>query len=72
MPRKYKYVYKLIFSDETIVSDEKYDTLDEALDAGREAINDYNAGGDVLHLSNPGEYPAEWESPELEATIEDD
>ena len=70
MPKE-KYVYKLIFSNNTVVSDQKYNSLHEAYAAGLEAISDYNTGGEVLHMSNPGEYPDDWEQPILEATIDD-
>lgn len=52
--------YKLVFHypDGTIEEeDELYETEDQADEAGLYGCSCFNEGGEVLHLSNPGEYP---------------
>lgn len=52
--------YKVIMhyedgSDEEL--DEIFDTEQQAHEAGLYAISCYNVGGEVLYMSNPGDYP---------------
>lgn len=48
----------LRFSDgATEVDDEVFDTEAEAEAYGSELCSNYSAGGEVMHLSNPGDYP---------------
>jgi hypothetical protein len=50
--------YKLIFSDgEIIESDGVFDSEDEAQEYALEAISEYHVGGEILNMSNPGDYP---------------
>lgn len=37
--------------------DELFETYEEAQAHGSEQVNNYAVGGDVLHMSNPGDYP---------------
>lgn len=37
--------------------DELFDTQEEANDAGMYAVSCYAQGGEVLNMSNPGDYP---------------
>jgi hypothetical protein len=37
--------------------DEDFETEDDAAEFGREQVSNFSAGGEVLHLSNPGDYP---------------
>ncbi len=52
--------YKVIFhysSGETEEEDELYDTKEEAREAGEYGCQCYYDGGEILHMSNPGDYP---------------
>lgn len=59
---------KLVFSDGETVEDEYnvYKTEADAYQGGVELRSEYNAGGDILNMSNPGDYPLDWEEPEIE------
>ena len=37
--------------------DEVFDTEEEANEFGLVQVSNYQTGGEVLHLSNPGDYP---------------
>lgn len=37
--------------------DDVFDTEAEAEAHGQNQVDNYHAGGEVLHLSNPGDYP---------------
>ena len=37
--------------------DEVFETEEEAREYGADQINNYVVGGEVLHMSNPGDYP---------------
>jgi hypothetical protein len=53
--------YKVVmtYSDgEREEQDEVFETESEAEAFGLEQVSNFNAGGEVLHLSNPGDYPA--------------
>ncbi|WP_169078663.1 hypothetical protein [Microcella alkalica] len=47
--------------------DEIFDTEEEANDYGLAQVSAYATGGEVLHLSNPGDYPLD---PDDEADFE--
>lgn len=47
------------FDDENPV----FDTEAEAESYAADQLNNYNVGGEVLHLSNPGDNPGEWDEP---------
>lgn len=50
--------YKLTFSDgETQESEGAFDTEAEAEEYALEAISEYHTGGEILNMSNPGDYP---------------
>lgn len=42
--------------------EEEFDTEEEAVDFGFQSISNYHTGMDVLHMSNPGDYPEENEN----------
>ncbi|MBP2414257.1 hypothetical protein JOF48_003056 [Arthrobacter stackebrandtii] len=48
--------------------DEFFETESEAEEFGLEQVSNFYSGGEVLHLSNPGDYPAPRE--EVEADYE--
>lgn len=49
---------RLIFSDgDTLELEGTFDTEEEAEEYALEAISEYNLGGDILNMSNPGDYP---------------
>ncbi len=47
--------YKVIFNDDE--QDEVFDSYEEAEDFAMELLTYWHAGGEVLELSNPGDYP---------------
>lgn len=47
--------FKIIFEGEE--QDEVFDSYDAALDAAHDLVGAYHEGGEVLELSNPGDYP---------------
>ena len=60
----------LKFSDgEEVEDDERFETEEEAEEYGLVMLSNHNTGAEVLHMSNPGDYPldAEDEDPEIEA-----
>ncbi|RXZ72958.1 hypothetical protein [Agromyces albus] len=54
--------------------DEVFDTYEEAEAHALEGVSNYHAGGEVLHLSNPGDYPEDDDDddPEYEIVEVDD
>lgn len=53
---------KLTFSDgDTQEMDGLFDTEDEAEEYALEWISEYHLGGDMLNMSNPGDYPLDEE-----------
>ena len=64
-----KYQVMLTFSEGTTeMEDEVFDTYDEAWDYGCEYCSDYAIGGEILEMSNPGDYPQEL-NPEIDFDI---
>ena len=64
-----KYQVKYIFSDGTEeLDDELYDSEEEANEAGLYGCSCYKTGGEILHMSNPGDYdePDESDRPDFE------
>lgn len=55
--RKYKVV--IITSDGREEQDEVFDTEEDADAFGLQWCSEFAAGGEVLHMSNPGDYPDE-------------
>lgn len=52
--------YKIVmnYSDGTSEEDDEvFDTAAEAAAYGAVQVENFDAGGEVLHLSNPGDYP---------------
>lgn len=49
--------------------DEVYATEEDAVEAALDAIGCYSVGCEVLHLSNPGDYPLIDDSDEIEFEI---
>lgn len=47
--------YRIIFDGEE--EDEVYDSYEEAEDSAMEMLSNYHLGGEILELSNPGDYP---------------
>lgn len=53
---------KLIFSDgNTEELDGVFDTEAEAEEYALESISEYHLGGEILNMSNPGDYPLDEE-----------
>lgn len=53
-----KYRIELSFENgSTEEPEEVFDTEDEASEFGNQWISAYRHGGEVLHMSNPGDYP---------------
>ena len=46
-----------------------FDSYEDAMEAVNDYCTDYNAGGEVLHLSDPDEYPETWD--ELDYRIDE-
>ena len=63
---------KLVFSDEEVESDDVFETEEAAYDGGVDMRSNYNTGMEVLHMSNPGDYPLEDEDIEIVTWEEDD
>lgn len=65
-----KYGVQLIFSDEIVVSDDTFDTEEEAMREGERMSGNYAQGCEDMLLNNPGDYLSEYgyeiESPEIE------
>ena len=70
-----KYKYILYFSDggtfDSSDEGELFDSYDAAVDAALEAIGGYRLGGEILHLSNPGDYDAPDENENIDYEIEE-
>lgn len=66
---KYGFILYFPYGDEIDSQDEGYlyDTEEEAQEAATEWISNYKQGGEILNLSNPGDYPYE---PEVWSQIE--
>lgn len=52
-----KYAY--LIDGERFDEDETYDTYEEAQEAAYEALSNMEVGAEILHMSNPGDYPEE-------------
>ena len=63
--KKYKVVMTYPNGEEEEM-DEIFDTEEEADRYGLECISNYKAGGEILNLSNPGDWPLEDEDPDFE------
>ena len=75
-----QYKYILTFPDgHTLDSQEEYDycedgvydSYDDAEEAACNDIGNYHAGAEVLHMSNPGDYPSDGDSDDVEYDIEE-
>lgn len=44
---------------ESLLDDETFDTYDEAADTAAYYCSCYKQGGEILNMSNPGDYPLE-------------
>ena len=54
------YGIRLLFPDGTEDElDEEYDTMEDAADQAQEYCSAYKVGGEILNMSNPGDYPME-------------
>lgn len=61
--------YKIIFEGEEL--DEAFDTYEEADDYALYMVSCYHEGGEILELSNPGDYPYDPDDePDYEITEE--
>lgn len=47
--------YKVVFEGEE--QDEVFSTYEDAEDYAHDLVNAYHTGGEILELSNPGDYP---------------
>ena len=54
---KYKVIFTFPNGNTEEDDDGPYDSIEEANDAALQWISDYDTGGEVLNLSNPGDYP---------------
>lgn len=55
-----KYKPFLLFENgEELDLEEEFDSEEEAVDYGCQSISDYHYGREILHMSNPGDYPEE-------------
>lgn len=52
--------------------DEVFETESEAEAFGLEQVSNFDAGGEVLHLSNPGDYPAPDEGVQADYEVVED
>ena len=62
-------MFKIVmtYPDGTTEEDEElFDTEEEANEYGLIQLGNYAEGGEVLHLSNPGDYPLEQGEPDFE------
>ena len=53
-------VYKVVIkypNGTTEEDDEVFESESEATDYGLQQVHNYQTGGEVLHMSNPGDYP---------------
>ncbi len=57
--------FLLLENGEELDLEEEFDTEEEAVDYGFQSISDYHTGMEVLHMSNPGDYPEENEDIEV-------
>lgn len=65
MKRMYKVIMK--YPDGTThEEDEIFESEAEANEYGLNCLNNYDTGGEVLHLSNPGDYPESDEDADFE------
>lgn len=64
---KYKAILYLE-NGNTLESEELFDTYEEAFRDGEEMTSDYMLGGEILHMSNPGDYPFD-EDQEIELEV---
>ena len=54
--------YKVVMTypnGESDEMDEEFETYEEAERYGQERCSDYSLGGEILNMSNPGDYPLE-------------
>ena len=47
----------MYYDGEREEGDELFDTYEEARDYGEESVGAYHQGGEILEMSNPGDYP---------------
>ena len=53
-----KYQVMMLYPDgANEMMDEVFDSYDEAYEYGCECCSDYVVGGEILEMSNPGDYP---------------
>lgn len=52
-----KFAY--LIDGERFDEDEVYDTYEEAEEAAWESLSNMSVGAEILHMSNPGDYPDE-------------
>ena len=71
-----KYMVLMNYNGEEMMLDEfgtgddaVFDTEDEAIDAALEASSCAREGANILHLSNPGDYPDDYDSYEVDYEI---
>ncbi len=61
--------YKVVFDDWDDDDDEVFETEAEAEAYALVQISNYHTGADVLHMSNPGDYPPDDEDDDPEYEI---
>lgn len=62
-----KYKVKMIYPDGTSeIEDDEFDNEEDAQDYGCYLVSCYDLGGEILNMSNPGDYPLSDEEADFE------
>ena len=62
--------YKLVFNDVGLEDyNDIFETYEEALEAVSQIESDMELGAEILHMSNPGDYPLDEEDTDLDFDI---
>lgn len=64
-------VFKVVmqYPDGEEEDDEVFETEAEANEYGLTQISNYHTGAEVLHMSNPGDYPSDGEDDEIDFDV---
>ena len=61
------YKIRMIYPDgETEIMDDEFDSYEDAKEMAQYYVGCYTEGGELLHMSNPGDYPISDEEAEYE------
>ena len=64
----FKVVLKFSDGDE-VEDDERFETEEDAEEYGLVMLSNYNTGAEVLHMSNPGDYPLRGDDADPEVEV---